>query len=84
MAELVRRYDGEPIVAPSMREVPVSENRAVELLPQIEAGRFDMLILDRRRHQALNEILLARFAQERIVAGLKQLQLVARGLTTAR
>lgn len=81
MAELVRRYDGEPIVAPSMREVPLRENRAaLELLPQIEAGRFDMLILMTGvGTKALNEILLTQFAQERIVAGLKQLQLVARG-----
>jgi uroporphyrinogen-III synthase len=81
MAELVRRYDGEPIVAPSMREVPRRENRAaLELLPQIEAGRFDMLILMTGvGTRALNEILLTQFAQERIVAGLKPLQLVARG-----
>jgi len=81
MAELVRRYDGEPIVAPSMREVPFRENRAaLELLPQIEAGRFDMLILMTGvGTRALNEILLTQFAQQRIVAGLKQLQLVARG-----
>ena len=28
MAELIRRYGGEPVTAPSMREVPLSENRA--------------------------------------------------------
>ena len=27
MAELIRRYGGEPIIAPSMREVPLGENR---------------------------------------------------------
>ncbi|HSQ13976.1 MAG TPA: hypothetical protein VLM90_13195, partial [Candidatus Deferrimicrobium sp.] len=37
MAELIRRYDGAPLVAPSMREVPLSENRAaLELVSQIE------------------------------------------------
>jgi uroporphyrinogen-III synthase len=36
MAELIRRYGGEPIVAPSMREIPLGENRAaLELLPQL-------------------------------------------------
>jgi len=81
MAELIRRYDGEPIVAPSMREVPLSENRAaLDLLPQIEAGRFDLLILMTGvGTKALNEILLIPFAQERIVAALKRLQLIARG-----
>jgi uroporphyrinogen-III synthase len=35
MAELIRRYDGESIVAPAMREVPLSENRAaLALLPR--------------------------------------------------
>jgi len=81
MAELIRRYDGEPIVAPSMREVPLSENRpALDLLPQIEAGSFDILILMTGvGTKALNEILLSQFPQERIVAALNQLQLVARG-----
>jgi len=81
MAELVRRYGGEPIVAPSMREVPLSENcAALDLLPQIEAGRFDILILMTGiGTKALNEILLAQFTRKRVLAALKQLQLVARG-----
>jgi uroporphyrinogen-III synthase len=81
MAELVRRYDGEPILAPSMREVPLGENRAaIEFLPQAEAGRFDLLILMTGvGTKALNEILLTQFTQERILAALKRLQLVARG-----
>lgn len=81
MAELIRRYDGEPIVAPSMREVPLSENRAtVDLLPQIEAERFDILILMTGvGTKALNEILLTQFNQERILAAFTRLQLVARG-----
>ena len=45
MAELIRRYGGEPLVAPSMREIPLSENRAaLEFLPEIEAGKFAMVI----------------------------------------
>ena len=81
MAELIRRYGGEPMVAPSMREVPLSENRAaVDLLPRIEAGSFDMLILMTGvGTRALNEILLTQFSQERILAALNKLQLVARG-----
>ncbi|MGZ9262765.1 MAG: uroporphyrinogen-III synthase, partial [Candidatus Binatia bacterium] len=73
MAELIRRYDGAPLVAPSMREVPLSENRAaLELVPQIEAGGFEMLILMTGvGTKALNEILLTQFPQERILAALK-------------
>lgn len=81
MAELIRRYGGEPIVAPSMREIPLSENRAaLELLPAIEAGNFDILILMTGvGTKTLNEILLTRFAQERILAALRMVKLVARG-----
>lgn len=81
MAELIRRYGGEPIVAPSMREVPLSENRAaIEFLPEIEAGKFDMLILMTGvGTRTLNQALLTQYPQERILAALRKTQLVARG-----
>ena len=81
MAELIRRYGGEPIVAPSMREIPLSENRAaLDLLAAIEAGNFDILILMTGvGTKTLNEILLTQFAEERILAALRKVQLVARG-----
>jgi len=81
MAELIRRYHGEPIVAPSMREIPLSENRAaLELLPALEAGKIDILILTTGvGTKTLNEILLTQYSQEKIVAALKRVQLVARG-----
>ena len=81
MAELIRRYGGEPIVAPSMREIPLSENHAaLELLPQLEAGKFDLLILMTGvGTRTLNEALRTQFPQERIVAALRKTTLVARG-----
>lgn len=81
MAELIRRYGGEPIVAPSMREVPLSENRAaIEFLPEIEAGKFDMLILMTGvGTRTLNQALLTQYPQEKIIAALRKTQLVARG-----
>jgi uroporphyrinogen-III synthase len=81
MAELIRRYDGEPIVAPSMREVPLSENRAaLELLPQLEAAKLDLLILMTGvGTRTLNQALLTQYPQERIVSALRKTQLVARG-----
>ena len=81
MAELIRRYGGEPIVAPSMREVPLGENRAVlELVPQLEAGRFDLLILMTGvGTRTLNQALLTLYSQERIVNALRKTQLVVRG-----
>ena len=81
MAELIRRYGGEPIVAPSMREIPLSENHAaLELLPQLEAGKFDLLILMTGvGTRTLSEALRTQFPQERIVAALRRTTLVARG-----
>jgi len=81
MAELIRRYGGDPIVAPSMREIPLSENHAtLELLPQLEAGKFDLLILMTGvGTRTLNEALRTQFPQERIVAALRRTTLVARG-----
>ena len=81
MAELIRRYEGEPIIAPSMREVPLGENRAaLELLPQLEAGKFDLLILMTGvGTRTLNQALLTKYPQERIVSALSKAQLVARG-----
>jgi uroporphyrinogen-III synthase len=81
MAELIRRYGGEPIAAPSMCEVLLSENRAaLELLSRIEAGQFDIVILMTGiGTKTLNQTLLTRYSQERIVAALKTVRLVARG-----
>ena len=81
MAELIRRYGGEPIAAPSMREVPLSENRAaLDLMAQLEAGGFDILILMTGvGTKTLNEILLTQYPQDRIREGLQKVQLVARG-----
>jgi uroporphyrinogen-III synthase len=69
MAELIRRYGDEPIVAPAMREVPLNENRAaLEILPEIEAGKFDILILMTGvGTRTLNQVLLSQYPQERIV-----------------
>jgi uroporphyrinogen-III synthase len=81
MAELIRRYGGEPIVAPSMREVPLSENRAaIEFLPEIEAGKFDLVILMTGvGTRTLHQVLLTEYPQERILSALRQVLLVARG-----
>lgn len=81
IAELIRRYGGEPFVAPSMREVPIEQNRdALELLPALEAGKFDLLILMTGvGTRTLVQILLTQFSQEKIIAALRRVKLVARG-----
>jgi uroporphyrinogen-III synthase len=81
MAELIRRYGGEPIIAPSMREVPLSENRAaIQFLPEVEAGKFDIVVLTTGvGTRTLNQALLTEYPQERIVEALRKTQLVTRG-----
>jgi uroporphyrinogen-III synthase len=81
MVELVRRYGGDPMVAPSMREIPLHENRAaLDLLPQLESGQVDLLILMTGvGTKTLNEALLTLYPQERITAALLKTKLVARG-----
>lgn len=81
IAELIRRYGGEPFVAPSMREVPIEQNRdALELLPALEAGKFDLLILMTGvGTRTLVQILLTQFSQEKIIAALRRVKLVVRG-----
>ncbi|HEX7229551.1 MAG TPA: uroporphyrinogen-III synthase [Candidatus Binatia bacterium] len=81
LAELIRRYGGEPITAPSMREIPLAENQAaLALLPQLEAGKFDLLILlTGVGTRTLNELLLTKYSQEKIVSALRKARLVARG-----
>jgi uroporphyrinogen-III synthase len=81
MAELIRRYGGEPISAPSMREIPLSENRAaLELLPQLESGTFDLLVLMTGvGTRTLNQALLTQYSQDQILAALRKTRLVARG-----
>ena len=81
IAELIRRYGGDPFVAPSMREVPLEENRAaLELIPDLEAGNLDLLILMTGvGTRTLNQVLLSQFSQERIIAAMQRVKLVVRG-----
>jgi uroporphyrinogen-III synthase len=81
IAELIRRYGGVPFVAPSMREVPLQENRAaLELVPDLEAGNLDLLILMTGvGTRTLNQVLLSQFSQERIIAAMQRVKLVVRG-----
>ena len=81
MAELIRRYGGEPIVAPSMREVPLAENSApLELCQRIEAGQIDLIILlTGVGTRTLVDALAIHYSRERIAALLGNVTLLARG-----
>ena len=81
MARLIERYGGQPLVAPSMREIPLQDNTEVlRFGERLLAGQFDMLILltgvgTRTMVQALQ----TRHPLDRIKAALAQVSLVARG-----
>src|SRR5204863_6939282 len=81
MAELIRRHGGEPLVAPSMREVPLTENTAaVDYVRQLEAGAVDVVILMTGVGvRTLVETVAAQWPKERLAAALRRARLVARG-----
>jgi uroporphyrinogen-III synthase len=81
MAELVRRHGGEPIVAPSMREVALSENSAPsELFQKIEASQIDLVILlTGVGTRTMVNALAIHYSPERIAALLGSVPLLARG-----
>jgi uroporphyrinogen-III synthase len=81
MAELIRRYGGEPLSAPSLREVPLSENReALDYVARLAAGDVDIVIL--MTGVGLRTLALAvagEWPRERLAAALRRATLVARG-----
>ncbi len=81
MARLITRYGGEPLVAPSMREIPLEDNpEAFHFGEQLLAGAFDMVILlTGVGTRTLVEVLQTRHPLDRIKTALAQVSLVARG-----
>lgn len=81
MASLITRYGGEPLVAPSMREIPLENNtEALEAGERLIAGEFDLLILlTGVGTRALVEVLKTRHELETITSALGLVTRVARG-----
>lgn len=81
MAELIRNYGGEPFIAPSLREIPLSENSAaIDFIGQLEAGKFDVLILlTGVGTRTLVAAVASQYSCERVAAALQRVTLVARG-----
>jgi len=81
LAELIRRFGGTPVVAPSMREVPLEASaEAEEFLRRLEAGAIDVVILlTGVGTRALAAALAPRCPPERFAALLRGATLVARG-----
>jgi len=81
MAELIRRHGGEPMVVPSMRELPVGENvAALDYLRRLDAGEIDVVILMTGIGlRLLIEAVAAQWPRDRLAAALRRARLVARG-----
>jgi len=81
IAELIRRHEGTAISAPSMREVPLEDNReVVQYLERLEAGDIDIVIL--MTGVGMRTLVKAASPQrsaEQVAQALRQAKLVVRG-----
>lgn len=80
-AQLIRRQDGEPVIAPSMREVPLEENSdAIRFGERLLAGGFDMTIfLTGVGTRFLLKVLDAKFDGAGIRKAIGETTIVVRG-----
>src|SRR5256712_11122527 len=81
MAELIRNYGGEPIQAPSMREVPLTDQReALAFGETLLVGDWDALILlTGIGTRMLIAACATRWPKDEVVKALGRLTLVCRG-----
>lgn len=81
MAELLRRYGGDPIIAPSMREIPLSQNSAaLDFVRRLESGTIDIVVfLTGVGTRTLVEAVASEYPREQLAASLGRAALVARG-----
>jgi uroporphyrinogen-III synthase len=81
MAELIRRQGGEPLVVPSLREVPLSEHGALcDYVRRVDAGEIDVVILMTGVGlRTLADIVAGEWPRDRLAAALQRAALVARG-----
>ena len=81
MRRLIHRFGGEPLVAPSMREVPLEDQREVwQFAQRLFAGTVDVLVLlTGVGTRTLVQVLTAQHPRDGIVRALAKLTLVARG-----
>jgi uroporphyrinogen-III synthase len=81
MEQLIRNQQGEPFVAPSMREVPLDRNEeAFDFAERLFAGAFDMMVLlTGVGTRILDKVLATRYPAGRFAEALRSLTVVARG-----
>ncbi len=81
LAKLIASYGGEPVVAPSMREVPLESNlEALAFAKALFAREFDMVIfLTGVGTRALLGVVETAYKREEYIAVLQRVKVVARG-----
>lgn len=81
MARLIRNQQGEPFVAPSMREAPPESNEeAFAFGERLFAGGFDLIIfLTGVGARALNKVLASRYPADAFADALRKIIVVVRG-----
>jgi uroporphyrinogen-III synthase len=81
MAELIRNFGGEPIQAPSMREVPLADQHAALVFGEsLVAGEVDVLILlTGVGTRMLLDAFSTRWPRDQVIAALGRATLVCRG-----
>jgi uroporphyrinogen-III synthase len=81
MAQLIRNQQGEPFVAPSMREVALERNEeAFQFAEKLFAGSFDMVVLlTGVGTRLLDQVLATRYPPGRFAEALRGVTVVARG-----
>jgi uroporphyrinogen-III synthase len=80
--KLIRTYNGDPLVVPSMREIPLSSNTdCVEFGHRLLSGEIDLIVFMTGVGVAkMMEVLSASFDREKILQQLCTRQIVARGV----
>jgi len=81
MTRLIKRYGGQPLVAPALREIPIQDNpAALRFGARLIDGQVDTLILMTGIGTTiLFDILRSRHPMSSIMTGLKETVIVARG-----
>lgn len=81
MAKLIETYGGQPIVAPSMREVPLESNAEAQgFTRKLLAGDFDVVVfLTGVGTRALTKVAETVCTRDEFIAALRKIPLVARG-----
>src|ERR1039458_2913301 len=81
MEQLIRKQDGDPFVAPSMREAPLAENSAAfAFAERLFAGEFAMVVLlTGVGTRQLNPACVRRVPEPAFADALRRVTLVARG-----